>query len=226
MNYPLNDNHEGEFVTLIDYDWTLANTTESSDDLWLMIAEQSEIALEQVAADGAGFHPSHLGGYDFTKHVDSYGLDEDELWEELDYMAEVAADRNPPAYLYSDSALFMRNLIRNGLSPSILTFGEDRFQRAKINPNLDYLSDGTTYQIPVDTVMEGKGEFIARTYPNKKGVLVDDKPGQKLPDGFTEIQLDRAADLQDPKKIESGFIVADLFQAQQIIEQIKNETAQ
>jgi len=70
-------------------------------------------------------------------------------------------------------------------------------------------------------VFEKKGLYIARTMlQGEQGVLVDDVSDQKLPEGYTEIHIDRTAQLQEAREIENGYQVSDLSQAVQIIKNI------
>ena len=218
---------EGDVIALIDYDWTLADTTRSSNDLWTMISNISGIAVERVAKDGEGFHPSHLGGYDYAAHVRSYGLDEAAMWGELDELARTGAEQNPPAYIYDDSAPFMKELINSGQDPTILTFGVEPFQLGKIKPNLAHLTgiqdcDDGRLQIPVTAALEPKGLYIARAFPGRRGFLVDDKPNQQLPLGFAEIHLDRTRPEDHIEQTETGFVVGSLMQALNAIKSLNH----
>jgi hypothetical protein len=52
----------------------------------------------------------------------------------------------------------------------------------------------------------------------RRGVLVDDKPGQQLPAGFTEIHLDRSKPAEDAAGAQGDTVtVSDLAQASAII---------
>ncbi len=218
---------ENEPLALIDYDWTLADTTKSSRDLWAMISEITKVPVEQIATDGEGFHPSHLGGYDYAAHIRSYGLDEAAMWGELDELARSGAEQKPPAYLYDDSAPFMQELINSGQDPTILTFGVEPFQLGKIKPNLAHLTgipdcDDGRLQIPVTAALEPKGVYIARAFPGRRGFLVDDKPNQQLPLGFAEIHLDRTRPEDHIEQTETGFVVGSLMQALNAIKSLNH----
>jgi hypothetical protein len=203
-----------EFVTLVDFDWTLSNTTMSSDDLWYLMAERGDTTYEQAKIDGVAAHVDKRGGYMFEKHIAKYGLDSVQMWKELD---DLVRSHN---YLYDDAIEFIQELLTAGMAPEILTFGEDRFQRAKIVPILGKLSAGISEEMHIQTVMEPKGMYIARTYPGKRGVLVDDKDEQALPEGWTEIFLDRKVELDEPLKRTTGFQVYNLHQAAQVIKNL------
>lgn len=183
-----------QFKVFVDWDWTLFDTTAFIEDLWKDISRQSGVPVQQVAADGEVFHINpRLGGYDFEKHIKSYGLEVDAAWHSLNDLL-TAKD-----YLYPDSEQFMNELLGRPYSTSILSFGEDTYQRAKIAPYLKRFSK----EVSVDTVFEKKAQFIARHYMGKRGALVDDVPEQNLPKGFAEIHLDRSTKLKSPKSVGS-----------------------
>jgi len=71
---------------------------------------------------------------------------------------------------------------------AILTFGQEAFQLLKIEhePKLN--------DMPAYITQELKSKYIAAHFSDRpSGVLVDDKPNQGLPSGWTEIHIDRAA---------------------------------
>lgn len=205
---------------LVDFDLTLFRTDAFAGDLWQEMATQSGRPVTETEEDGKNFHLDPvLGGYDFHAHIDSYGLSRDVLWKRLD---ELVRSKD---YLYPDAAPFIQALQGAGYSPSILSYGENQYQSAKIVPVLAKLAgfqDGTTENesLSYDVVFQKKGQYIAATYPGEQGVLVDDVPGQNLPGGFVEIQLDRQSGLATPQEKVGGFVVANLEQAYSVIRDI------
>jgi hypothetical protein len=197
----------------IDFDRTLFDTQRFGRDLNHIVAMHAGISPEQARADAAPFYThAILHSFDFESYVTAYGLNPDAMLDQVHQLALT----NP--YLYDDSAWFMQTLQNNGFNPTILSFGEDRFQRAKITPTLTHLFETVPLSAPkprtnVRVILEPKGQHIALKHPGEQGVLVDDIPEQHLPEGFHEIHLDREINLQHPKPKTGGFTVSDLRQA-------------
>lgn len=205
---------KSDFILYIDFDSTLYDTAAFAVNLWVLLAQKTGLPFDQVraASESYYFHPS-LGGYEYEKHIMQYGLAPDEMWRALDTIT------SGPGYLYPDSVDFIQNLLIDGYVPKILTFGEKRFQKAKITPLLPLLT-GTTYadKLEVIVVDKKKNEYIGRLHPGQRGVLVDDKPGQQLPPGFTEIHIDRSGGITKPDMSGQIIRVSDLQQARQAID--------
>ncbi|HSX07162.1 MAG TPA: hypothetical protein VLG92_05585 [Candidatus Saccharimonadia bacterium] len=214
------------FHVYIDFDRTLFDTPRFGSDLRHGIAMHANITPEQARADAAPFYThARLRSFDFEGYVATYGLNPDEM---LEYVRQLAQANN---YLYPGSAQFMQSLQASGLNPKILSFGEDRFQRAKILPTLPYLFGDVDSQTPatnticeVYVTLEPKGPHIAHKHPGEQGILVDDVPEQNLPAGFSEIHLDRNSNLRNPEPKVSGFTVSDLKQAYEVITQLATGT--
>lgn len=202
-----------DFIIYVDFDSTLYNTGIFADDLYELIAGKSGLPVDQIRTESASyfFHPS-LGGYEYEKHVTRYGLDIADMWSALNDLVE---ERN---YLYQDAVPFLRLLFDNGHNPKILTFGEEHFQLAKIKPVTRYLME--VHDMPaieVVVVSEKKYKIIKALHPSQKGVLIDDKPDQDLPYGFTEIHLQRGKDITAIDVKSDVVIVSDLMQAAMVI---------
>jgi hypothetical protein len=202
-----------ELNVFVDYDWTLFDSTRFIDDLWREIADYSGLPEAKVAEDGDRFHPdSVLGGYDLDLHLGSYGLPSGRIWQ---WISQAVHENS---YLYEDSQPFIQGLFEEGLNPTILSFGERCLQTTKIVPNLGRLAGG--YALGFKVVFEKKREYFAREFSGKKGLLVDDAPGQNLPNGFIEIHLENGL-YDDDKVLEEGvFTVHSLPQALAVIKHI------
>lgn len=202
-----------EFKVFVDFDATLFDTRRFARDLWQGIADESGTPYEHVQSDANQYKLDPvLGGYDLAAHLASYSVDSDKMWVRL---AELLQHTD---YLYEDSTSFMQALLAEGYQPGILSFGEKHFQEAKILPSLARLvGTHSVSKLPVVITTVRKGRYIAEMYPDFSGVLVDDVPDQNLPDGFTEIHLDRTAQHATPAKKLDGFVAADLMQALQVI---------
>lgn len=217
---------EGErgSVTLVDFDWTLFDTTEFIVDLVEDISAVSGVDVGTVRTDLDHHHVDPvLGGYDLDAHARQYDLDPDMMWRRVDGLVR---DKD---YLYADSEEFIQELRGAGADPSILSFGEPRFQSTKIVPNLARLAGVAQAEqdkgrgLAFETVFEPKTLHIARRYPGRHGFLVDDKPGQNLSGGFVEVHFDVMSGLKSPKETETGFVVASLAQAAQVIKEHRRE---
>lgn len=217
---------EQPFHVKVDYDWTLFDTTSFSTDLWRQLAQETGEDPKQVRRDSKLYYAdTTLGGYDFESHIKSYELDSDRMWRTLGELV-VAKD-----YLFPDSVPFMSALVTDGFAPSVLSFGDTRFQKAKIQPYLATLAGGiahdeTTVYSPIgcEIVLQKKGQVIEAQHPNERGVLVDDIANQNLPPGFTEITIDRTRqDIVAPLELPNGYVVSGLEQALQLIRALKNE---
>ncbi len=206
----------GRFHVYVDFDRTLFDTPRFGNDLSQLVAKYANISPVQAREDAAPFYTHEvLRSFDFEAYVAAYGLDPDTM---LEHVRELALTDN---YLYADSTQFIQTLQAGGFKPKILSFGEHRFQHAKIIPTLVHLFGGTlpsTFETHV--ILEPKGPHIARKHPGEQGVLVDDVPDQNLPAGFREIHLDRATELKRPRPKAGGFTASNLEQAYQVITQI------
>jgi len=203
----------------VDFDFTLYNTKRFGGDLWQAIATAYRVPVAELSADANDYntHPI-LGGYDFAAHMAAHGLDPAQMWEVLDTLRH-------EDYLYDDSATFIGRLRAEDYNPRILSFGEQRFQEAKIRPTLTTLTgDDPKAQhqcLDYEVVSRPKSEHLADILPGEHGVLVDDKPDQHLPPGFSEIHLDRGRILAKPLRKTDGYTVSDLMQAYQVIQQLQ-----
>ena len=209
-----------DFVIYIDFDRTLYDSGRFSDDLWALIGRQAGIDPSQVAESVAKFETHEtLGGYDYEAHIRAFGLDPAQMWAKLAQLLD-AYD-----YLYDDSARFVQSLLGSGYRPRILSFGNYKFQAAKIAPTLDVLAGTTGHELGYDIVMRRKREHLIEYHPGEHGVLIDDKPGQELPEGFTEITLDRPRGLAEVVREGPAYVASDLAQVRALIEDLRAPAA-
>jgi hypothetical protein len=201
-----------DIIIYVDFDSTLYDTPRFAQDMWNLVAQEANISTKTVAEDALKyFADPNLGGYDYEKHISSYDLDADTMWLRL--KRHVAGHD----YLYEDSPQFIQSLCEAGFRPHILSFGEKRFQTIKIQASLEKLRDTTGHKLGFDIVMRKKREHILDNHQGKRGFLIDDKPDQDLPRGFTEITINRSLNLIEPQQTGSIYTVSNLLQAIEII---------
>ncbi len=201
-----------DFIVYVDFDSTLYDTPQFGQDLKQLISNEAHVSFEQVVKDTRQFVADpNLGGYDYESHIRSYDLDPNAMWAALE---QLVATHN---YLYEDSPEFMQALYDEGYTPHILSFGEERFQAIKITSSLGHLAGNTNHKIGFDVIMRKKQGHIAERHPGGRGVLIDDRPDQDLPDGFAEITLDRSLGLKRGRQKGAVYMVSDLGQAAAII---------
>jgi hypothetical protein len=209
------------FHIYVDFDSTLYDTKRFRDDLWQAITIAYGVSVTELRADVKDYntHPI-LGSYNFAAHMAAHGLDPAQMWNVLDTLTH-------EDYLYKDSVEFIRVLRANDYDPRILSFGERRFQEAKIRPTLTALTEsdpkaqGQHQRLGYEIVSRPKGEHLTHTLPGEHGVLVDDKSDQHLPLGFTEVHLDRGRIIAKPLRKTGGYTVSDLMQAYQVIQELQ-----
>lgn len=204
-----------DFILYVDFDSTLYNTKQFAADHCALISKYANLSPAEVSSKLDQFfsHPG-LGGYDYSAHIQFYGLNQHIMWQQLE---KLVRNNN---YLYPDSARFIQKARLIGYDPKILSFGEKRFQLVKIMPTLQILAGKGSRQIEVIVVDRKKYEHIRSLHKGQRGVLIDDVPNQDLPAGFTEIHINRSLDLKRPAKKDIGFTVSNLDQALKVIESI------
>lgn len=200
----------------MDFDSTLYDTSRFTAELWKIIALEAHLPVGQVRSDSESYYfHEHLRGYEYEKHIKSYNLDTDKMWQKLDIIT------TREDYLYLDSADCIQTLRTNGYAPKILTFGEERFQLAKIRPMLPYLvGDTEPANMNITVVDRKKNQHIFELHEGEKGVLIDDKPDQDLPQGFTEIHINRSRTTDEPITQGNIVMVSNLAQAVKVIRQL------
>lgn len=207
--------NRSEFVTYVDFDTTLYDTKLFAVALFRVIASTAHTSPDLVASNVKQFtFDPLLGGYDYAAHIASFGLDPEHMWQQLDLLLK------RHNYLYDDSVTFVQAARQRGYDPHILTFGEERFQLAKITPLLHTLSGDGQELVPVTVVDRRKRLHIQDTNAGQSGVLIDDVPNQALPLGFTEIHIDRTRLLAQPASKPGGYTVSNLAQALQCMEEL------
>lgn len=171
-------------LLLIDFDTTLFKTTDFWNDFAVIFAEAS--------------------GQPANKYVNHYtdlavgegrrmSIDYDALLVDAHVAAEpirLAAKEQlvQKSYIFEDALTLLAQLsqIKQNYDVAILTFGQVAFQNLKIEHAPELTG------IPIHITEQLKNEYISQYFSDRPGgALVDDKPGQELPDGWLEIHIDR-----------------------------------
>lgn len=164
-----------EQLLLLDFDRTLFDTARFVERLWNWLAKHYGIDAEHEKSRVAEFshHVGDMYSYDFFGHVAALAIDGQSISRRAH---QELADEN---FLYPDASAALV------LSPQILTFGNEPYQRFK----LDFCPE--LADIKSTIIEEPKELFIARTLPDTPVVLVDDKLLRTLPPNLRFVHLDR-----------------------------------
>lgn len=182
-------------LLLLDLDRTLFDTARFMPALWRALAAHYTLNYEHQMALVPQFYRS-MGDYryyDLKLHLqDGLGLDPDQA------IGAVTPVLQKQDFVFPDAIHIAEWQSRPNYDVRILTFGPLWVQEFKMRfaPKIAAL--------PIDIVLEPKNKFIARQYPGRTGFLVDDKRNPNLPQGFTEVWLDRDHTMQFAQ--ESGII--------------------
>jgi hypothetical protein len=185
-------------ILFIDFDRTLFDTSAFTNDLWLSLATRYGIDAEQAKEEGKAYfnYVGNLYDYDFFGHMRRLTGESDAVIADA-----VIQDLAGRQFLFGDSdEVFAWQ--QAGYDVRILTFGNEPYQRLKFA-----LTPGVVEKLPVVIIREPKADYLASAHAEQLGWLVDDKPNQRLPVGFTEINLDRTAQL--PVSNGSGYVIVN-----------------
>lgn len=194
-------------ILFVDFDRTLFDSTRFSEAIGQVLQKLYGINQEEFIAKQSDFFTYHDEHYDY----DFYAHAHDMTGETPERIRAILKTELGSASFLFDDYKELRKWQRAGYTVRILTFGNEAFQRLK----LEYAK--AISDVPGDIIQEQKRDFIAREHPDGHGWLVDDKPDQKLPKGFVEITLDRKAQLPKAIQTEYGGIVSNLTQVQDLL---------
>lgn len=130
------------------------------------------------------------------------------------FYAHIAQSVTPNQFILADAVPFLEWAHnQNEFELGILSFGQPEFQTIKIE--ISPLVSSLSRMI----IMTRKNDYIFETFAERQGILLDDKPDQNLPAGWTEIHIDRKADShKKPLKINEGiWQITNLDDAPQVI---------
>ena len=179
----------------LDMDRTLLNTNEFVQAFWRAVEKYYRINHEHAIAEMPKYYHDmgELRYHDlYLQLSELFGLDPDEV------IATIRPDLATQDFLYADVKPILA-LQKHDFELRIITFGEQWFQQCKLSflPALDHL--------PRDIILESKGAFLARTYPQAEGWMIDDKRNPHLPPNVQEVYLDRTS--EDPFTKKDGIII-------------------
>lgn len=184
-------------ILFVDFDRTLFDTASFTTKLWEAVAKRYDLDAEKAKVEGEKYftYVGRLYDYDFFAHMRKLtGLSDAII---ADAIREDLAGHD---FRYEDSAEAFAWL-EAGHDVRILTFGNEPYQRLKLSLAPEFLS------LPIMIIRESKADYLGWAHATQQGWLVDDKPDQRLPIGFKEINLNRASDL--PVAQQSGYVIVN-----------------
>ncbi len=185
-------------ILFVDFDRTLFDTAVFSDQLWRAMSRRYGIDPEVAKGESKAYfrYLGTLYDYDFFSHMrQTTGLSDGAI------EAAVREDLAHQQFLYADSdEVFAWQ--RAGYDVRILTYGNEPYQRLKLG-----FAPQLLQKLPVVIIRERKADYLASAHAEQLGWLVDDKPDQRLPNGFKEIHLDRTAEL--PVNNGCGYVIVN-----------------
>lgn len=173
-----------ELAVIIDMDKTVLPT-------WQFVADVAQTLEAKFGVDRQLFYDqvdglhiqsvNNLRHYDFFAHIRDLGLNADEVET---HILSAFGDRD---YVYDDVPRFL-NFLTTEVKPNpaiLLTYGETRFQHLK------YKCAPTLGSLSCLDILEPKGPYISRYFPETRGLVIDDKTIDGLPARFTHVWLTR-----------------------------------
>lgn len=157
--------------TLLDTDRFLAAASAAFDP------RRPERLAEALAASQRGAATTHR--HDLAAAAALLDVDVDAVFARV-----VAGVQGTPGLLYPDADTLLARARARGHT-AILTIGDPHWQTTKL------VCTGLAGVFPYTVVDVAKRDAVAALWPDRRGWLVDDKPDQRLPDGWTEVWLDR-----------------------------------
>lgn len=170
-------------VVFLDLDKTIFNT----DLFWLNAvgALNSIVAKEYIANNLAnqysGFYKDGSHYTDFSSLLRHNNVDIKSITNKIKEM-------NPNSdYLLTDALGLLKYLDKHEYMVQILTIGDIDYQKLKVS-FCPYIQ-----KYKLDIINYAKNKFINKNYKKTPGVLIDDKPNQRLMPNWYEIYINRAA---------------------------------
>lgn len=179
-----------EFAVIIDMDKTVLPTWQFVADVAQTLEAKFDIDKRLFYDQVDGRHVQsvdNLRHYDFFAHIRDLGLNADEVEA---HILSAFGDRD---YVYDDVSRFL-DFLTTEVKPSstiLLTYGEARFQHLK------YRCAPTLGSLSCVDILEPKGPYISKHFPETCGLVIDDKTIDALPASFTHVWLTRDAPQSD-----------------------------
>lgn len=184
-------------ILFVDFDRTLFDTASFTEKLWEVVGRRYGLDAEKAKTEGRAYfnRVGDLHDYDFFAHMRKMTGQSDASIADA-----VREDLAGHDFRYEDSAeAFVWSEV--GHDVRILTFGNEPYQRLKLSLTPEFLN------LPVMIIREPKADYLGWAHAAQQGWLVDDKPDQRLPAGFKEINLNRASEL--PITQQSGYVIVN-----------------
>lgn len=197
-------------IVLLDFDRTLFDTDSFWTDFSICLAEASGLKSSVIFKEYENY-VSEKGKFrfiDYDNLILRYNINHKLV---LKLMNKRMSNKQ---YLFADALLALKLLDneKKRIEIAILTFGQYKFQRMKISfcKELNYITSYVTL-LP-------KNEFIQYYLSKRTGYLVDDKIGQNLPEGWTEVHINRKIALDSLNRINDKLIeISNLEQISEIL---------
>lgn len=137
-------------------------------------------------------------------------------WQFISGEMEKKVAQRTRDFCYPDSHDFLAWLKAQPYDSRVLTYGDGDYQRFKIG-----LCHGNTAYFPAHVTDNPKNEFLAKEFPDERGILIDDKYPLDLPDNWLHLWITRKESLKQPKKLtDRVYQVSNLKQARHVIEEL------
>lgn len=173
----------GKPVLLVDVDTTLFNTAEFWDDFVATVRTVAGPALHALPLSRDTFTKG-FGRLRYTNYsgiLSTFNVTHEAVKSTLKQVGRsneyVFDDANRWLDTYPD--MFAEWDVR------LLTCGTKKYQQLKLQTH------PVLATMACDFVTTAKADHIAAAFGARRGVLVDDKPGQRLPPGWCEVRIDR-----------------------------------
>lgn len=174
-------------ILFIDLDRTVLDTDKFYAIMVRALSDMTGTAIETIDK----IYKSHAKGsyvgdllhyHDFMGIINELGVEFEQI------RARVLVDTENIDLLCTDAQpLISWAGVQSKFEPMLLSFGAPEIQRLKAEccKQLNTLV--------LHTTLIKKYDYISQNFPGRSGTLVDDKADQRLPDGWTELNIDRSA---------------------------------
>ena len=145
------------------------------------------------------FHDMQQGNHllRLYRHRDHVHDKTNQSWQQLSKLVTETLNLQQLDFCYPDAHTLLKKLVSSGSEVQILTFGDDEYQRFKIN-TCQFMQ---SHHIPIQVVNETKADYLAQHYNHAKGTLIDDKHPLNLPNNWHHIWINRKVKLAEPKRL-------------------------